>query len=284
MLNYLLVRKRYLVCYFGGLLLASCGSRQMPAPVVNVQAHIPLSERTKQSLTASQYVVKPGETLYSIAWRANIDVRTLSKINNLSAPYQIFPGQQLFLSENSAQTNSHLASHQNQNKSSAQTSENIHKKAVDLDKKQAYGETVGGGKLSNKNLTQAKTFSNKIRQWRWPAKGKIIEQFSTAIQGNKGINITGSRGDSIYAAASGKVVYAGDALRGYGNLIIIKHNDDYLSAYAHSDKILVKEQQAVNVGDVIATMGSSDAERVMLHFEVRFRGKPVNPLKYLPKR
>jgi lipoprotein NlpD len=82
----------------------------------------------------------------------------------------------------------------------------------------------------------------------------------------------------------GKVVYAGDVLRGYGQLVIVKHNDDYLSAYAHNDRILVKEQQQINGGDVIATMGDTDANKVMLHFEIRFRGKSVNPLKYLPKR
>ena len=85
------------------------------------------------------------------------------------------------------------------------------------------------------------------------------------------------------ATADGKVVYAGDALQGYGQLVIVKHNDDYLSAYAHNDRILVKEQQVVKAGQVIAKMGDTDAERVMLHFEVRFRGKSVNPMKYLPK-
>jgi lipoprotein NlpD len=97
-------------------------------------------------------------------------------------------------------------------------------------------------------------------------------------------DIAGSRNDSVKAAADGRVVYAGDVLRGYGQLVIVKHNDDYLSAYAHNDHILVKEQQAVKAGQVIAKMGDTDAERVMLHFEVRFRGKSVNPLKYLPRR
>ena len=94
----------------------------------------------------------------------------------------------------------------------------------------------------------------------------------------------GRRGDKVKAAADGKVVYAGSALSGYGQLVIVKHNDDYLSAYAHNDKILVKEKQLVKTGDVIASMGDTDAQRVMLHFEVRFRGKSVDPLKYLPKK
>ena len=103
-------------------------------------------------------------------------------------------------------------------------------------------------------------------------------------QGNKGIKIAGKRGELIKAAANGRVVYAGSGLRGYGNLIIIKHTDDYLSAYAHTDKILVKEKQQVNGGQKIATMGSSGASRVMLHFEIRYHGKSVDPLKILPKK
>ena len=137
--------------------------------------------------------------------------------------------------------------------------------------------------VSKKVQSQGTAFSQKIRKWRWPAKGKVIHKFSTAKQGNKGIDIAGRRGDSVKATADGKVVYAGDALQGYGQLVIVKHNEDYLSAYAHNDRILVKEQQVVKAGQVIARMGDTDAERVMLHFEVRFRGKSVNPMKYLPK-
>ena len=115
-------------------------------------------------------------------------------------------------------------------------------------------------------------------------KGKVIGTFSAKEQGNKGIKIAGNRGDAIKAAASGRVVYAGSALRGYGNLVIIKHSDDFLSAYAHADKILVKEKQVVNAGQTVAKMGSTGTNRVMLHFEIRYHGKSVNPLKYLPKQ
>jgi lipoprotein NlpD len=133
-------------------------------------------------------------------------------------------------------------------------------------------------------VQSAPPFSQKIRKWQWPVKGKVIAKFSTAEQGNKGIDIAGRRGEKVRTSADGKVVYAGNALRGYGKLVIIKHNEDYLSAYAHNDSIMVKEQQVVKRGDVIAKMGDTDAQRVMLHFEVRFRGKSVNPLKYLPKK
>lgn len=120
--------------------------------------------------------------------------------------------------------------------------------------------------------------------WHWPTKGRIVEGFSVAEQGNKGIDISGQKGQPIYAASSGKVVYAGSALRGYGKLIILKHNDDYLSAYAHNDELRVKEGDTVKGGAVIANMGSTDAPDVRLHFEIRYKGKSINPMGYLPKR
>ena len=120
--------------------------------------------------------------------------------------------------------------------------------------------------------------------WQWPTSGNIIQGFSDTDGGNKGIDISGSRGQSVKAAASGRVVYAGNALRGYGNLIIIKHNDDFLSAYAHNDKILVTDQQEVKAGQEIAKMGSSGTNTVKLHFEIRYKGKSVDPIRYLPRR
>ena len=120
--------------------------------------------------------------------------------------------------------------------------------------------------------------------WQWPTSGNIIQGFSDTDGGNKGIDISGSRGQAVKAAASGRVVYAGNALRGYGNLIIIKHNDDFLSAYAHNDKILVTDQQEVKAGQEIAKMGSSGTNTVKLHFEIRYKGKSVDPIRYLPRR
>ena len=157
------------------------------------------------------------------------------------------------------------------------------KNTVASSKKQAYGENVSKKEIA-RNDSPKTNFSQKISHWRWPVKGKVIANFSSKAQGNKGIDIAGRRGTSIRSSANGKVVYAGSALRGYGKLIIIKHNDDYLSAYAHNDRILVKEQQQIKSGDVITKMGNTDASQVMLHFEVRFRGKSVDPLKYLPKK
>ncbi|MDP4299517.1 peptidoglycan DD-metalloendopeptidase family protein [Leptothrix discophora] len=118
--------------------------------------------------------------------------------------------------------------------------------------------------------------------WLWPAQGQVVAAFDDSR--NKGIAIAGRAGDPVIAAADGRVVYAGSGLRGYGNLVIIKHNDTFLTAYAHNQALLVREDQAVKRGQKIAEMGSTDADRVQLHFEIRRRGKPVDPARYLPNR
>jgi lipoprotein NlpD len=116
----------------------------------------------------------------------------------------------------------------------------------------------------------------------WPASGPVVAGFDEAD--HKGLSIAGKAGDPVVAAADGRVVYAGAGLRGYGNLIILTHNDTFLSAYAHNQKLLVKENQTVNKGQKIAEMGSTGADRVQLHFEIRRSGKPVDPMRYLPSR
>ena len=282
MLGANLYKNAFIICL---LFLAGCSSKpQKPAPVVDIQGHAPITNKSKNTLKQSEYLVKKGETLYAIAWRANINVKTLASWNNIAAPYHIYPGQKLSLAQTTSQSKSSAKTPSQPNKYSAKKSEKNVKKSVDQKKNQEYGVNEGGQKTSRKSTKNQSAFSQKIRRWLWPHNGKVIQTFSTKVQGNKGIDIAGRKGDNIKAAASGTVVYAGNALRGYGNLVIIKHNDDYLSAYAHNDRILVKEQQQINAGDVIAKMGDTDAQRVMLHFEVRFRGKSVNPQKYLPKK
>ena len=208
-------------------------------------------------------------------------------MNKISPPYNIYSGQKLFLvSKNkgkSTKASSSKHSSKKQTKKSNLASTKKVKNTIASSKKQAYGKNTSKKRIVQSDLPKTK-FSQKISHWRWPVKGNVIAKFSSKAQGNKGIDIAGRRGTKIRSAANGKVVYAGSALRGYGKLIIVKHNDDYLSAYAHNDKILVKEQQQIKSGDVIAKMGNTDAQRVMLHFEVRFRGKSVDPLKYLPKK
>ena len=122
---------------------------------------------------------------------------------------------------------------------------------------------------------------NKL-SWMWPSEGRVIASFDEGK--NKGIDIAGKVGQSVMAAGTGKVMYAGSGIRGYGNLVIVKHNNNLLSAYAHNRSIVVKEGQSVNKGQMIAEMGDSDAEVVKLHFEIRQQGKPVDPSKFLPNR
>jgi lipoprotein NlpD len=276
------------------IFINACSSRHTPAPVVSLYAATPLTHSLKDTINQAEYTVKQGDTLYSIAWRANTDVRQIITLNEIKSPYYIFPKQKLFLSAKAAtsikqgkiKTSTNKTSSKESNKSSKDSSKKTvtySKKAVATTKKQAYGENVSTQKTSKK-ITEKNIYPNEVAQWSWPSKGKVIARFSTAQNGNKGIDITGHRGDKIIASADGKVVYAGQALRGYGKLIIVKHSEDYLSAYAHNDVLLVKEQQSVKAGDVIAKMGSTDAQRVMLHFEIRYRGKSVNPIKYLPKQ
>jgi lipoprotein NlpD len=155
-------------------------------------------------------------------------------------------------------------------------------KSVEPSQSKGYGEAVSKKNVNTNIIDTNTTQDQKIEQWLWPTKGRVISNFSSGDQGNKGIDIAGQRGQAIVATANGSVVYSGNALRGYGNLVIIKHNDNYLSAYAHNDRLLVKEGQNVIAGEKIATMGSTGASSVRLHFEIRYQGKSMNPSRYLP--
>lgn len=187
------------------------------------------------------YRVGAGETLYSIAWRYGLDYRYLANLNHIAPPFHLVAGQRIYLSNRSLKT----------------------------------------GKITPaKNITHQveQELNQPVAFWHCPARGPIMGTFSTF---NKGVNIGGRMGSPIYATAAGQVVYSGNGLRGYGNLIIIKHNNAYLSAYAHNSRVLVKEGQRVKSGQKIAEMGNTSAHQTMLHFEIRRNGQPVNPLTYL---
>ncbi|MDU0114044.1 peptidoglycan DD-metalloendopeptidase family protein [Psychrosphaera aquimarina] len=234
----------------------------------------------KGSLKSSQYVVQPGETLYAIAWQAGIDFRHLARLNNINEPFQIFPGQVISL-----QSSKDKGSDNDTKKQVVTSGIGIainNKKTIANENSGEYGKTQQDQKVLI--IKEKDPFPTKVRQWRYPSKGNIIEKYSTKENGNKGIDFGGKAGDPIIAAADGKVVYSGGALRGYGNLVIVKHNNDYLSAYAHNRSINVKEQDWVKAGQVIAEMGDSGTDSIKLHFEIRHRGRSVNPLKYLPRR
>ena len=275
--------------------LSGCTSSSGPAPVTTLELREnPYRERNRGSLNASEYVVQRGDTLYAIAFRAGLDVRTLAGRNGITSPYTIYPGQTLQLAASATTKTSRRAdrpavagtSRSGQSGAAAtnsnQTKSNSSVKAakpVASSNQTRYGQSSPA--LNSKKTADNTSAGNKV-QWHWPVKGKIVSRFSTLEHGNKGLDIAGREGSRINAAADGQVVYAGSALRGYGNLIIIKHNDDYLSAYAHNKRILVAERQQVAAGQQIAEMGSTEATDSRLHFEIRFRGKSVDPLRYLP--
>ncbi|MFO8047378.1 MAG: peptidoglycan DD-metalloendopeptidase family protein [Halomonas sp.] len=145
------------------------------------------------------------------------------------------------------------------------------------------GTAVAGGSQAPDRSARTFTPVDDV-SWRWPADGEIVGRFGEGGSITAGIDIAGQKGQPVKAAGPGIVVYAGSGVRGYGNLILLKHNDDYLSAYAHNDSLRVRENDVVEAGEVIATMGDSDAEDVRLHFEVRKNGQPQDPLNYLPSR
>jgi len=261
----------------------------------------------KGSYTGSTYTVKRGDTLFYIAWITGNDFRDLAARNNISAPYSLNVGQTIQINNVSsgASTGGALVASDATRGGVPKppSSTQIQSATVDSRPTTAYSASSGkqnvGKMLPSSGAVVATTApvtapsttvsstantGTPVSSWRWPTDGKIIDSFSASEGGNKGIDIAGSRGQSIVATASGRVVYAGNALRGYGNLIIIKHNDDYLSAYAHNDTMLVREQQEVQAGQKIATMGSTGTSSVRLHFEIRYKGKSVNPLRYLPQR
>lgn len=245
------------------------------------------------------YTVKRGDTLFYIAWVTGNDYRSLAAKNNIKEPFAVNVGQVLDVSGGTVvvtqktTTNNTTTNKSNNNNSSvvigqAKTKPTITKTTttsittIDKNKRPTTTETTETITEPLDDSTRSPTINSKAVNisWRWPARGKIIEKFSKA---SKGIDISGSIGDKVLAAADGRVVYSGNALPGYGNLIIIKHNDDYLTAYAHNQSILVKEQQAVRAGEQIATMGATGTSSVRLHFEIRYKAQSVDPLKYLPK-
>lgn len=273
-------RLLFYTCFF--LLTTACSSHHEPAPVVSLSTKV----ATPQNLTViegDEYIVQNGDTLFAIAFYSGNDYQYLSKINNIPAPYTITKGQLIKLKSNMNIGNT------DQNLVPAQGERKLNKIQVDRTKQQAYG--VNKTEIHRKNQNKKRLTSNnsdntELRNtaWIWPAIGTHTIATVGSDGSKRGLDIKGPLGAEIRASADGKVVYAGNALKGYGNLVIIKHNDEYLSAYAHNQSILVTEQMYVKQGQKIATMGSSGASDVMLHFEIRKKGKSVDPFQYLPKK
>jgi lipoprotein NlpD len=277
--KFLAIITRSLV-FFLFLSLLGCATEHHRRPPVRDIWHQPLKSTTT-------YKVQAGDTLYSIAWAYGLDYRQVAAANGITPPtYHIEVGKKIVLIP--ANSSVSPVAHNVQaappppvkpvaKKVPQQTTpiKPITKKMV----VQQQTKIV----TAPPQLVMVQTVQHDGIAWAWPAQGKLICMFSSNDL-HKGIEIAGKSGAPVLAAAAGKVVYASNGLRGYGLLIIIKHNDDYLSAYAHNQKLLVTEGQNVRVGQVIAKMGATEARRVMLHFEIRKAGKPVDPLQYLPKR
>jgi len=241
--------------------------------------YAPVSERSIHSRplpVSGTYVVRSGDTLYSIAWRYSLDYRELARLNGIDSRYLIYPGQKLRLHSGAAVTGSSSKS----TPVAAKTTVAPKPVASAAASKAASAEVAGTRTREVASKDVAKPAERL--EWRWPASGPLLNRFSSAS--SKGIDIAGKAGDEVLAAGSGRVVYAGDGLRGYGNLVIINHNQEFLSAYAHNSRVFVKENDIVKSGEKIAEIGSSGATREMLHFEIRRDGQPVDPLQYLPKR
>ena len=270
------------------------------------------SQIQKGSYKGATYKVNKGDTMFLIAYLAGIDVKELAALNNMSEPYHLSVGQTLKIGNCSTKTVISTVAASTASNAVNNTPAVTYTPGANGTQIGSDGSIIGPVKSGAgvPSVTPTPTYNTSSNTpsapvateenttatnanviapiasnvaWQWPATGNIIQGFSNSDGGNKGIDIAGSRGQAVKAAAAGRVVYAGNALRGYGNLIIIKHNADFLSAYAHNDKILVADQQEIKGGQEIAKMGSSGTNAVKLHFEIRYKGKSVDPTRYLPR-
>ena len=267
----------------GTLLAAGCSSRSLtnapvedrgtglsrPAATVaaNVKPPMPGAENAGKP---GYYTVKPGDAVIRIGLETGQNWRDIVRWNNLTSPYTIEIGQVLRVAPPG--NNDPLVVTRPVTPGSAAATAGTEGAAAASAARPSSAPAAGAAASAGEDDIA----------WIWPAQGTLVAGFDEAK--NKGFDIAGKAGDAVIAAADGRVVYAGAGLRGYGNLIILKHNNTFLTAYAHNQALMIKEDQTVKKGQKIAEMGSSDADRVKLHFEIRRQGKPVDPAKYLPAR
>lgn len=255
------------------MLSAACGRAPVLAPVGR---DVELDSQTRLSSPVDPIVhtVRRDETLYAIAFKYGLDYKKVASWNAIRAPYVIYPGQDVRVVQPPrlpAQKKSSTPK-ANSKASSKSASASSTKGVAEVSQSQA----ARADKAVKKTQTNV-----AIKGWRWPTRGNTVTSFRQSNK--KGIDISGKLGQPVNAAADGKVVYSGGGLIGYGELIIIKHNKHYLSAYGHNDKLLVKQGDRVVSGQHIANMGHRGTKGVMLHFEIRRDGKPVDPIRFLPK-
>ena len=259
------------VCF----LLSACAGPSGMAPVDDRSR----GGQRAQQVTSGSHVVQRGDTLYSIAFRYGWDWKALAANNNLNQPFTIYPGQRLSLDTRGGSSH-RTASTRPVGRPATPPPAPSRPVASAPAAKPAPAPAARPTPAPAPKPTPAATSASG---WQWPAQGPLIARFQSNASLNKGIDIAGQLGQPVKAAAKGTVVYAGRGLLGYGDMIIVKHDETYLSAYAHNSRLLVKEGEQVNTGQPIAEMGSTGTDRVKLHFEIRRRGQPVDPLGYLPK-
>lgn len=249
----------------------SCAASDNYAPVVDVSGY--------EAVPASGfYRVAPGDTLYSIAWRYGADYSVLAKNNNINAPYAIHTGQIIYLRKKIVRTDTPVVVPDKAVIKPAAWRQVTTKESLPHPVIEPVVQPVMQPVTRSQLRAESKEPKFNVTAWQWPSHGKILSVYSAK---NKGIDIGDRVGTPVYASAPGKIVYAGNGLRGYGNLIIIKHNSQYLSAYAYNRRLLVREGDWVKSGQVIGEMGKGSSGRAMLHFEIRRAGMPVNPLNLL---
>jgi lipoprotein NlpD len=251
--------QRALALATAALLLAACSSSVVRETSSSSASHRIVS-KPKYGATAR---VQRGDTLYGVAFRNGIDFRDLATWNGIGAPYTIYPGQSLRLYPSGGKT---VAA------TSVRPATTVRPKLP---------STVPAKSVATSTPVAPASSGGS---WRWPADGAVIGRFAAGDATKQGVDIAGTSGQPVRAAGDGVVVYSGGGLVGYGELIIVKHNEAWLSAYGHNRTRLVNEGQNVKAGQQIAEMGRSGASRDMLHFEIRYNGKPVDPQLYLPKR
>ncbi|MGE6529785.1 peptidoglycan DD-metalloendopeptidase family protein [Pseudomonas sp. NPDC077382] len=262
-----------LVALLAGSLLAGCASS--PSGGVSV-----VDRNNRDRVTSGHYTVQRGDSLWSIAFRFGWDWRDLARVNNIRPPHVIYPGQTIRFSGQAPRAVA--ARPETKTPPPVPRTPTIVTNPVPTPPPLTRPSAPAARPAAPS--TPIKAVTRSASGWAWPAGGAVIGRFSSNGSLNKGIDIAGELGQPVLAASDGAVVYAGSGLRGYGELVIIKHSDTYVSAYGHNRRLLVQEGQQVKAGQAIAEMGSTGTDRVKLHFEIRRQGKPVDPLQYLPKR
>ena len=264
-------RRRTFSCVTACLFLLMAGCSSPPAPID--------SRQPPPSIKINEHYVSKGDTLYSIAWMYEKDVHKLARANGLRTPYTIYQGQRLTLDTSRVKQTRVIAS------GSPSTGKSVDSASTGSSAAARATSRASASGSSNKG-TATPSRSVKLPdkwRWQWPVPGSVTRSFNSSSL-FKGLDLRVRPGQPVVAAAPGIVVYAGSGLRGYGKMIIIKHSDVYLSAYAHNRKILVREGQVINSGQKISEAGGDPANPRRLYFEIRKDGKPVDPRRYLPGR